>query len=76
MNSFKRTLAFAFIGAFLFSCQKYEEGPALALRTKKQRVANVWEIDHATRNGEDVSEDFDNFELTMRDDYSALLKAT
>lgn len=35
-------LAFAFV---LGSCSKYEEGPAFSLRTKKARLAGVWEIE-------------------------------
>ena len=27
------------------SCSKYEEGPILSLRTKKARLAGVWEIE-------------------------------
>ena len=36
-------LAMTFV---LGSCSKYEEGPALSLRTKKARVANTWETDY------------------------------
>jgi len=35
-------LAFVFV---LGSCNKYEEGPALSLRTKKARLAGVWKIE-------------------------------
>lgn len=32
--------------AFVFgSCNKYEEGPAFSLRTKKARLAGVWEVE-------------------------------
>ena len=27
------------------SCSKYEEGPAISLRTKKARVANTWQLE-------------------------------
>lgn len=35
-------LAMAFV---LGSCSKYEEGPALSLRTKKARVAGTWSVE-------------------------------
>lgn len=35
-------LAVAFV---LGSCSKYEEGPALSLRTKKARLAGVWKVE-------------------------------
>lgn len=44
-------LAFAMI--FGTSCKKYEEGPALSLRSKKARVANTWTVNKM------VSEDGD-----------------
>ncbi len=35
------------------SCKKYEEGPALSLRSKAARVANTWKIESYTVNGTD-----------------------
>lgn len=45
----KKLLSFFFIGAFLLvaACGKYEEGPALSLRSKKARVANEWKVAYA-----------------------------
>lgn len=40
----------------LGSCSKYEEGPALSLRTKKARVANTWKTDkYVTADGTEVA---------------------
>lgn len=45
----KKTLYFTFILLFLTSC-KYEEGPAISLRTKKQRLTGTWELAKYQRN--------------------------
>lgn len=40
----------------LGSCSKYEEGPALSLRTKKARLAGEWKVDkYITSEGEEVN---------------------
>ncbi|MEO9531077.1 MAG: hypothetical protein ABJG68_06185 [Crocinitomicaceae bacterium] len=59
----------------LTSCNKYEDGPAISLRTKKERVANTWEIENAYRNGEEVTEDYEEYTLHMEKDGDAELAA-
>lgn len=46
MKTFK-TLSLAILSlAFVMgSCSKYEEGPALSLRTKKARITGEWEVE-------------------------------
>lgn len=41
--------------AGLQSCQKYEDGPAISLRTRTQRVCNTWKIDSYKFNGNDYT---------------------
>lgn len=53
-------LAMTFV---LGSCSKYEEGPALSLRTKKARVANTWQADKYV--SEDGTETEANDESTI-----------
>lgn len=60
---------------FMPACEKYEEGPALSLRSKKARIANTWIISEATDDGRDVSSDYDQFELTLTRDGDASLLA-
>lgn len=58
------SLALLAVTFVLGSCSKYEEGPALSLRTKKARVANTWKADkyvsddgtETTANDETTSE--------------------
>lgn len=43
------------LSAVLFtfaSCSKYEEGPAISLKTKKNRITNEWQLDEYYENGE------------------------
>jgi hypothetical protein len=39
----------------IFSCKKYEDGPALSLLSKKSRVANKWRVDKYYLNGNDMT---------------------
>lgn len=40
---------------------KYEEGPAISLRSKTARVANIWRVQTVLKNGEDVTSSYDNY---------------
>lgn len=59
----------------LGSCKKYEDGPAISLKSKKERVANTWRIEQAFRNGEDVTSDYDEYTLFTQKDGDAELAA-
>lgn len=60
-----RTILVAAALLTLLSCRKYDEGPAFSLRSKKQRVANVWEIETYLVNGEDKTSTIDSMFLTF-----------
>jgi len=49
----------------LLSCKKYEEGPLLSLKSKKERLANTWKVETALRNSEDISQEYRNYHLTF-----------
>ena len=51
----------SFVIIIFTSCKKYEDGPSLSLRSRKERVANDWRIDKAMNNGNDVTSDFNNY---------------
>ena len=59
----------------LTSRSKYEENPAISLQTKKTRIANTWVVAEAYNEGNDVSSDYDQFELYMSKDGDATLQA-
>lgn len=40
--------------SMLTSCKKYEEGPALSFRSKKERVAGTWEVTTVIQNGMEI----------------------
>lgn len=42
----------------LNSCKKYEEGPRLSFRSKKERVSNTWKVDKYFENGVDETAEF------------------
>ncbi|MBL4655084.1 MAG: hypothetical protein JKY33_04605 [Bacteroidia bacterium] len=51
MKNLKKLSVLAILGVFTLTsmtgCKKYEEGPALSLKSKKGRVANKWKIEYA-----------------------------
>ncbi len=63
----------AFFG--LTACNKYEDGPKISLRSKKERVANTWVIEKAIRNGNDVTDEYTIYTLTTSKDGDAKLNA-
>jgi len=65
----------ALILIFSTSCKKYEDGPLVNLTSKNQRVANTWTVDRAYDNGQEVTDDFDNYELYTTIDGDAKLEA-
>lgn len=47
---------FALISLITFdSCKKYPDGPMLSLRTKTERVSNIWKVEKCTKNGADIT---------------------
>lgn len=75
--SFKGFLfATALILVGLSSCNKYPDGPAISLASKKARVENTWVIEKAFRNGNDVTNEYSVYTLDLNKDGDANLKAT
>jgi hypothetical protein len=71
-------LAAAVIGGIaLEGCKKYEEGPSLSLRSRKERVANTWKIDKYIVNNEDqtaaYTSNFPNYQLVLNKEGGASL---
>ncbi|MEX1132953.1 MAG: DUF5004 domain-containing protein [Flavobacteriales bacterium] len=70
------TLLLAFTGTIaLSSCSKYEDGPAISLRSKTERLSNNWQVEKAYDNGSDVTSSFDQYRLEMLSGGSAALAA-
>ena len=66
-------LSILFISVILFSCAKYEDGPAFSVRSKKERISNTWEIDKVLIDGIQVSSDFSRFKFDFSNDNSAIV---
>jgi len=76
MINIQRTLVIALAATMLSTgCKKYEDGPAFSLRSKKERVANTWRVGQALNGGQDVTSDFDQYELQMLSSGNATLSA-
>ncbi len=62
MKKFSSILLFVIALALVLPACKYEEGPALSLRSKKARVVNIWKIEKAWQNGYDVTASLESFQ--------------
>ncbi|MBL4715147.1 MAG: hypothetical protein COC01_08705 [Bacteroidetes bacterium] len=64
MKNLKKVSVLAILGVFTLTsmtgCKKYEEGPAVSLKSKKSRVTNEWKIDYAydLDDAEVITDDF------------------
>ncbi len=70
---FKTAILFTVLTFIASSCKKYEEGPIVSVRSKEERVANTWVIEKAYDNGNDVTSDYDQYDLMMNKDQNAKL---
>lgn len=70
MKSFILTVTLPLVFVVLVSCKKYEEGPVISLRSKKERVANTWKYQAKYKNGsaEVLSDKEINTTLTLTKD--------
>ena len=62
--------------ATVVGCKKYEEGPLVSLRSKKERVANNWRVGQALDNGKDVTENYHQFDYDISKDGKVSLTAS
>lgn len=63
---FAKLTSFALAGALTFAACKYEEGPKISLRAKRDRVANEWRVKAYTHKGEDKTSLVSNEETKFR----------
>ena len=66
-------LIVAFLTSIVFTSCKYEEGPAVSLNSKKERVANHWKAEKVYENGNDITENYDQYELIFEENGNATL---
>ncbi len=68
-----KTTSLLIITSILFatvSCNKYEDGPSLSLRTKKARLINTWELIESIDGGTDISDFSRGITLTIENNES------
>lgn len=58
------------------SCKKYEDGPLISLTPRAERMTNTWVFAYAEEDGENVSSEYDQYELYMNLDGEAQLDAS
>lgn len=59
------SLAILSVAFVMGSCSKYEEGPALSLRTKKARITGEWEVEKYVSSDGTESEPSENDDATV-----------
>lgn len=37
-------------------CKKYEDGPYISFKTRKERITNIWKVEKAYRDGQDITD--------------------
>lgn len=74
-NTIKLLGIFFLLGASMQSCKKYADGPAISLIPKKDRVANTWIVEKALADSQDVTSDYDQYEIYLTNDGDAQLTA-
>lgn len=66
-------------GTALEGCKKYEEGPTISLRSRKERVANTWKVEKYIVNNQDQTAEFTtdnpNYQLVLDKEGKASLNA-
>lgn len=73
----KKYLSILSIVILLASCSKYDEGPIVSLRSKKQRAANTWQVSLSTNaSGGDNTDQYLTATYVLNEDGSASFSDT
>lgn len=77
MKTILKSITALFFGAtfLITSCSKYEDGPAISLISRTERVANTWKVEEAYADNEDVTDDYRVYEVYLSKDGDAELTA-
>ncbi len=72
-----KIVALGLLAISLFpACNKYEDGPGFSLASRKSRMANNWKIDRAYDDGDDVTANYERYELDLGKSGSARLSTS
>lgn len=75
MNKQLKLIGLALSTALVVTSCKYEEGPIISVRPKKERLENTWKVEEVRDGDQDRTEDFDHYELRLTSDGNAELRA-
>jgi hypothetical protein len=75
-NSIGGALTLLVLATSQTGCKKYPDGPGLSLNPRNARVANHWVIAKATEDGQDVTNQYDHYDLFLEKDGDARLDAS
>jgi hypothetical protein len=69
----KKKIVYTFIlavglGLTQTSCSKYEDGPAISLRSSTARLTNHWKFSKVTFNSNDITNQFKGYEWEILED--------
>jgi len=64
-TTFSLILLVGILAPILQSCSKYEEGPMISLRTRTERLANIWKVDNYKVDGTDYTSIVSNYTETF-----------
>ncbi len=56
-------------------CKKYEDNPSISLIPRDERVTQFWELQAAYENETNVTDDYEQYDLTIKDDGTVTLNA-
>ena len=65
MTRFCMLVLSSFLILGIQSCNKYDEGPNISLRTRTERVANTWKVENYKVNDEDLTSLVTNYQETF-----------
>lgn len=72
---FKNILIAAGAVLLLTQCKKYEDDPSIQLIPRETRLTQEWSFQSAYVDGENVSDQYNRYDLTIREDGTAYLDA-
>lgn len=73
LSILKTTILLSVLTFVAPGCKKYDDGPVLSVRSKEERIANTWVIEKAYDNGNDITSDYDQYDLFMNKESKATL---
>ena len=66
---------FLLLVVFFSNCKKYDEGPSLSFRSKRERAINIWTFASVSEHsGNDITVDYDNWIFSIDENNNLLIQ--